>query len=602
MTRIAYKGVHIVSHTPLTAQERSLLCLGLKFTIPPTHLTETSVINDEVRRFTNKLIWRYVFQSPPAPVKRPQLLVPSGRAFAGPGIPPQFAAYPKFVLNDYVTQTTTLRMPRPSPWLRVVQLLRSRTDIIIKPADKNLGPVVMSKSDYETAVHHHLDDSTTYQVHEGAYPNDDIFDLIVNTFTVHAKQVELDEKKYYEHFCQLHHSQVLRLPRFYIIPKVHKGLHVWKHNTRPIVDGKLSLLHFISNILDANLRQYIDYDSPHATAVKDTTSFINHIERFQLPATQLALISLDIKSLYTNIDRRKCRAVVASLLVKHHVPTQRRRFLIALLDIVFQFPIFEFNSKLYRQLFGLFMGDPASPTLAILYLQHYEQRMQVEPFWPLFYKRYIDDVFVITPADQVDTFLAAYRTHLPTPITFDSPAVSTQKVQFLDVELFFGHRAATLHILDLKSYAKPINLFLYLPFTSYHPMATKRAWIKAELIRLVKLNSSYSDFLWARQLFYACLRQRGYPPRFIKQVFNEVQHDLRASLLDTRSKRASDVTVLTTTYNPVHHREALKHSLRRFFCFFDGLFPPTRPLVAYRQPPSSLRRLLTSTSYVSTSV
>ena len=59
---------------------------------------------------------------------------------------------------------------------------------------------------------------------------------------------------------------------------------------------------------------------------------------------------------------------------------------------------FIFNNKLYRQVEGLGMGLPLAPTFANIFLAHHEKNWLNDcpvNFTPFFYKRYMDDTFIL---------------------------------------------------------------------------------------------------------------------------------------------------------------------------------------------------------------
>ncbi|KAJ7254842.1 hypothetical protein C8J57DRAFT_949135, partial [Mycena rebaudengoi] len=58
-----------------------------------------------------------------------------------------------------------------------------------------------------------------------------------------------------------------------------------------------------------------------------------------------------------------------------------------------------------------------------------------------------------------------------------------------------------------------LNAYLYIPWNSCHSLNSKRAWVKGELIRYVRICSRESDFAKIRTDFMVRLRARGYPPR-----------------------------------------------------------------------------------------
>ncbi|XGW22287.1 hypothetical protein V3C99_004927, partial [Haemonchus contortus] len=74
-----------------------------------------------------------------------------------------------------------------------------------------------------------------------------------------------------------------------------------------------------------------------------------------------------------------------------------------LIEAALECNIFCFDNKFYKQKRGLAMGNRVAPVLAVIFLDHIEKSSLTSGI--LFYKRYIDDVFVIgtTEEDLVET-------------------------------------------------------------------------------------------------------------------------------------------------------------------------------------------------------
>ena len=53
---------------------------------------------------------------------------------------------------------------------------------------------------------------------------------------------------------------------------------------------------------------------------------------------------------------------------------------------------FTFNSKLCKQTDGCIMGGPLSVTFSDIYMTEMERDV-IRPFYPLFYRRYVDDKY-----------------------------------------------------------------------------------------------------------------------------------------------------------------------------------------------------------------
>ena len=84
-----------------------------------------------------------------------------------------------------------------------------------------------------------------------------------------------------------------------------------------------------------------------------------------------------------------------------------RLLVIRAILLVLQNYYFRVGDDLYQQIKGLPVSRTLSLILAILYIVAWEQAAKrivfgANPFWPLIWKRYMDDVFVIWPWSKGD--------------------------------------------------------------------------------------------------------------------------------------------------------------------------------------------------------
>ena len=100
-----------------------------------------------------------------------------------------------------------------------------------------------------------------------------------------------------------------------------------------------------------------------ASYLKDTTDFIDFIERIKLPKSAI-LVSMDVTSLYTNIPQREGITTVCHAYEEFHqgnppVPT---RFLREMLSLILLEISFQFNEKDYPQTHGTAMDTKMAVT------------------------------------------------------------------------------------------------------------------------------------------------------------------------------------------------------------------------------------------------
>ena len=94
-----------------------------------------------------------------------------------------------------------------------------------------------------------------------------------------------------------------------------------------------------------------------ASYLKDTTDFLNFIERTKLPKNTI-LVSMDIISLYTNILQEEGITTVCEAYEEFYErkPPITTRYLREMLSLILQENSFQFNGKDYLQTHGTGMG------------------------------------------------------------------------------------------------------------------------------------------------------------------------------------------------------------------------------------------------------
>ncbi len=152
------------------------------------------------------------------------------------------------------------------------------------------------------------------------------------------------------------------------------------------------------------------------------------------------------------------------------------------------------------------MGTPMAVSAAVIYMARLEDPLLSSEYL-LFYRRFIDDIFFIWSGNAIKLNSFLHRLNNLAPSIKLTWTTSNNKAVFLDMVICKDQDNPTQLITLPLSYQKPLNRYL---FTSYHPSHSKRSFIKAELIRYVRLSSRLSDFLDIRNKFFNRLRNRGY--------------------------------------------------------------------------------------------
>ena len=133
--------------------------------------------------------------------------------------------------------------------------------------------------------------------------------------------------------------------------------------------------------------------------IENSRSFLQELYEVR-NSNNLTMASFDIQDLYTNVPLVETIDICLGKLndgsgTIYNLPAN---FFKKLLEMSVFNSIFMFNSKYYKQIDGLGMGLPLSPTLANIFLCHHEENWLnncPENFRPIFFKRYMDDTIAL---------------------------------------------------------------------------------------------------------------------------------------------------------------------------------------------------------------
>ena len=226
-------------------------------------------------------------------------------------------------------------------------------------------------------------------------------------------------------------------------------------------------------------------------------------------------------SLYTNVNTDKATQAIIKLLEKSRAESQvEERVSLANLErglkIAMKYTVFKFNDQLYRQIKGCPMGSPLSPNFANLFMQALEDDILKSCPVPIkFYKRYVDDCFVILPRgednENADLVLEHFNSADP-DIKFTLEREKDGKLPFLDTLV---QRDENGH-LKVSVYRKPTHSGRGLNFESHHSPGTKRGIISTLTTRAKRITTDPADLKKECQSLEQEFVDNGFPRNLVK--------------------------------------------------------------------------------------
>lgn len=562
------------------------------------------------------------------------------------------------VIEDYEKRTRTLldsslynqshihtlfkqHRPNISPVEQLfLQRLMSDPSITIKPADKNLGMVMVDTAWYNDEVKKMISDKVTYERYEyrsdkknRLYSIPSALQSLLKILCPKLAQLARLHTSTLEAWHPQSASQMLRfltgkisektaaLPGIYLLIKVHKAKGLCG---RPIVPSTRWITTPASILVD-HLLQAVLKDARIPWIVKDTKSFVVELESTRMSNQNGVFVTADIASLYTNIDTKMGLQCVQDFLILQQVPLERQRLIMDLLRFVMENSYLTFKDLVYHQKDGTAMGTSVAPTYANIVVYMLERKVITEFGDRLyFYRRFLDDVIVyLCPSISAAFKLRMNSLHPKLLFEFVD---STDDAAFLDLCLIKGLRFRSQGLFDLRVHQKKMNLYLYIPYRSFHTEAAKRSFIQTELMRYIRNSSDKESYLELKTLFYSRLRDRGYPTSFLMSIFNSIFYADRpfflypaAQLLDhplllirppvsfclqrklTRmlaeniqgqSSKKQSLPVFVIPYSPLSAAVPTRIILCRHWEYLCTALPLPRPLIAYESLPNLVKQLV----------
>ena len=402
-------------------------------------------------------------------------------------------------------------------------------NIIIKPADKGSKIVILDTFQYVFEANRQLSDARYYRP---------ITESMQKQSQVRLREIVVE--LYRRKFITARQRNFLFGPDdprpriFYLLPKIHKDPGTWTipHRVppgRPIVSDCSSESYNIAQFIDHFLNPL---SMLHPSYLRDTYDFLAKIKPIVVPSGTY-IFTIDIDSLYTNIDTVTGLRAVEKLFQSHPDNNRPDQALLQLLELSLTCNDFVFDDKHYLQIRGTAMGKKFAPAYANIYMAEWEREVLVKcPLKPVMYYRYLDDIIGLWPysLQDFDAFIQILNTHHASiTVKYD---IHPTEVNFLDTTVYFNQMDSTQKQLHTKVYFKDTDTHALLHKHSYHPKHTFPGIVKSQIIRFHRICSSTQHFNEAIQILFTALRRRGYSKRFLRTIKNSTLVTLSPSRLE----------------------------------------------------------------------
>lgn len=513
-----------LSNHKLTGHEISVLNKGLKFV--PTPKLSREAIENATSAICRKFKLQNYFLNKPS---REKLPFTGKSTFCAPEekIDQKVLDFTS-LLTEEIKKLQIKKEKNNLPKLEYQALLNlgKNRDIVIKNADKGSVTVIMDRNSYLHEGYRQLSNPQHYlridqPLHlETAKKISQILKTLLDEHVITKKQ-----------FSYLAPPREPRPRRFYMLPKIHKPTNEWTipnkmPKGRPIISDCNSVSEKIAEYIDSFLKTKA---SEHPSYIKDTYDFIDKVKNSTIPSNSL-LITLDVESMYTNIEHEKGLASVKETFeALSYSPIYKA--VIELLELCLKSNDFEFDGNWFLQNSGTTMGTKWSPHYADIYMACFEkQAMKKCSNKPFLYLRYLDDIFIIWQHGRqaFSEFLNIFNSHQP-PIKFKAN-IHEYSNDFLDTTIYKNPKDR--NSLLTKVYFKPTDIHQLLEKTSFHPKHTFAGILKSQITRFYRICSDASEFEKAWSVLFQASAKRKYSKRWMRRIKFKTVLELKYKALE----------------------------------------------------------------------
>ena len=425
---------------------------------------------------------------------------------------------------------------RKDQWIRKnIVWIGKQKNLVIAPADKNLGTVIIDKQRYVQLMQWALAEPA-YAICHDEFP----IDLIIHRILMLVKEAVDDEaiSKATSKFIKNDLKYKKPVTPYGII-KIHKNpieLRLIAPATGYVTGalGKVvgEMLFQVAKTIPDIIHNTLDITYMLEQNIWENGFFYTY----------------DVVALYPNTDMSRL-GMLTRLLIKH-IPAKELHFLFKALHILRDHQFILFEGNLYKQEKGVTTGAAFAPSYANIWMHILQDKLLVKMrHYQTLHKRYIDDGlgFWTGPLNLFHKYQYLMN-NLHPDIKFKFE-VAKEFTVFLDLEIAKPIQGKV----TLKTHRKSLNNYEYLTPHTCHPRATLKGFVKGELIRLLRTNSYEKDFLYHKQFLINCLLKRGYDIRWIHQISDQMNFSLKSHYEKPLAKNkewAKEKTLLKINYHP----------------------------------------------------
>ncbi|CAJ0946809.1 unnamed protein product, partial [Ranitomeya imitator] len=410
---------------------------------------------------------------------------------------------------------------------KAIKDLQTNHNIVVRPADKGGGIVILDHSMYHQESIRLLSDPITYK--KLRYDPTTQYIIKLSALAYKGKSKGILDTKEYHYILNKNPSKAV----FYHIPKIHKDQ---THPPgRPIISGINNLTANLSRYVDVHLQKCMQLIPAY---LKDTGHTLEILKEIKWNKKYI-LGTLDIKSLYTVINQEKGCEAAEYFLGSLGTYTQTQiQYILDCIKFILQHNYFVYEDQHYLQTWGTAMGTRFAPSYANIYVAKWEESYIISEgrLHPglVTWRRFIDDILFIWdgPRSDLDRFIAGLNSN-QYGLEF-TPNISTTSINFLDLNIYVDNNQ-----LHTKCHRKEVDSNSFIQITSCHLPVWLANVPKSQYTRIRRNCSNMVDYDREANHLTQQFMDKGYS----KPLLEKAQYDVALLPRESLLKKANNSNI-----------------------------------------------------------
>ena len=238
------------------------------------------------------------------------------------------------------------------------------------------------------------------------------------------------------------------------------------------------------------------------------------------------MASLDVDSFFTNVPLEETIHICVNEIFKSNssIHDLNKKQITEMLSLTTEESTILFDMAFYTQVDGVAMGSELGPSLANAFLCHQETKWLNDcpkKFKPVFYKRYVDDIFLLFKRPEHFKSFVDYMNSKHKNINFSFEIEKDEQMPFLNVNVFREDGKFVTNV-----YRKETFTGVYINFFSFIPLRHKFGLVYALLHHCFCLVSDMCKFHFEIEKLKEILLPNGYSNKFIDKCISKFMNKL----------------------------------------------------------------------------